>query len=292
MIKIIGYTVTKEDLDSLGPNQEPCNTLYPLSNEILYLYSTFDFTNTLTTATDHFFYALLNGAENITIYDMNGMTKLWLEFKIAAISALSFEEFWELFAYILPESKIYYNDERLEELLNKIKASLKETISEEEFEVFEEWMKEFKTKEDFKKFFSLYFDFRNSIFTEAANYKILKERINNEDLEVTYLNTNITNLSTRLSEINSGKFTTIITSNITDYVDKDTFTTEVIMPLKEYLEDNGIIQIEYIYLYTTNSRFINNTKIKTNADTQGHDEYLVGPYIVYLTKEDIEEITQ
>lgn len=267
--------LTDEDMNSLKLNGEPCYIIYPFTNENLKLYNHLDFTKVLIPATDHFFLSLLNGSTDITVYDMNGMTKLWLEFKIAAISTLSFEEFTELFTYILPENKIKDKSYKLNNYLNRIRTVLKTTLNNQEYTIIDKWMENFKNKDSLKNYFSQCYEDYNYIFSNKDNYERLKEIINGEDIYVIFLRTNIIDLASRLDDLDLNSYTCVITSNIIDYVNKYVFIDNVIKPLKKYLADNGQIQIEYIHLFTSIPVF----------------EDLDGIYYKYLEDEDYNKPT-
>ena len=88
---------------------ERFNSIYPFTSENIAGYmSTLDLTDkkiiTVTGSTDHILNAVLQGATKITTFDINPLTKPYMDLKISAIKNLSYEKFLK---FLLFESDMY-----------------------------------------------------------------------------------------------------------------------------------------------------------------------------------------
>ena len=87
---------------------ERFNSIYPFTSENIAGYmKNLNLTNkkvlTVTGSTDHILNAVLQGATDITSFDINPLTKPYMDLKISAVKNLSYEEFIQ---FLLFESKM------------------------------------------------------------------------------------------------------------------------------------------------------------------------------------------
>lgn len=83
---------------------ERFNSIYPFTTENITGYmNDLDLSNkkiiTVTGSSDHIINSILKGATEITTFDVNPLTKIYMDLKLAAMSQLSFEDFLQLFLY-------------------------------------------------------------------------------------------------------------------------------------------------------------------------------------------------
>lgn len=187
--------------------------VYMTTNEELENYAVKDLSNkkvlTVTSSFDHALYAILNGALDITAFDINKLTKFYSELKIAMIKNYDYDEF---FNSLLILSDISNNSRKSEdEIVKKILPRLSSDLSDETFLFWNLYYEKFRHSCKILKDI----DERNLKFTpysDACNYKIIKERINN--INVNFISSDIN----KLKNITKYTYDVIFLSNIFDYI--------------------------------------------------------------------------
>ena len=230
------------------------NSIYPFTSENIAGYmKDLDLTSkkviTVTGSTDHILNAILQGATEITTFDINPLTKPYMDLKISALQNLSYEDFIKLLLFesnmnldysiissldMSDESKMFWLEQ-----LSKYNNSGIELRNSSLFNT---------------KYFNPNSKLWQNLYLEKNKYNLLKQQL--KDTNITFINTSIKDL--KVDE----HFDYMFLSNISDYLslmyDIDT--------LKQYrdllIEFQKKIDIIYFaYLYD-----IGNSKPRTEID--------------------------
>ncbi len=230
------------------------NSIYPFTSENIAGYmKDLDLTSkkviTVTGSTDHILNAILQGATEITTFDINPLTKPYMDLKISALKNLSYEDFIKLLLFesnmnldysiissldMSDESKMFWLEQ-----LSKYNNSGIELRNSSLFNT---------------KYFNPNSKLWQNLYLEKNKYNLLKQQL--KDTNITFINTSIKDL--KVDE----HFDYMFLSNISDYLslmyDIDT--------LKQYrdllIEFQKKIDIIYFaYLYD-----IGNSKPRTEID--------------------------
>lgn len=262
------------------------SSIYPFTNENLNSYlNRINLKNksvlTVASAGDHYLETLLRGGSKIELFDINILTKYYVELKIAAIKALNYDEFLNFF--ILENN--YYNTFNLDSY-NKIRKYLDNNVlifwdslyhkyngnsirRSKLFFPFEE------TYEFLKTFIS---------YLEPVNYMCLKNMLLKKNITISnnFSNVNISQLHNTYQK----KFDVIFLSNIADYLEEiyktestKKFQKHVLTNLSNMLKKDGIIFVAYMFfadsLIQTNIPTINKKKIRENFFSKNFEEWLI-----------------
>ena len=230
------------------------NSIYPFTSENIAGYmKDLDLTSkkviTVTGSTDHILNAILQGATEITTFDINPLTKPYMDLKISALQNLSYEDFIKLLLFesnmnldysiissldMSDENKMFWLEQ-----LSKYNNSGIELRNSSLFNT---------------KYFNPNSKLWQNLYLEKNKYNLLKQQL--KDTNITFINTSIKDL--KVDE----HFDYMFLSNISDYLslmyDIDT--------LKQYrdllIEFQKKIDIIYFaYLYD-----IGNSKPRTEID--------------------------
>ena len=230
------------------------NSIYPFTSENIAGYmKDLDLTSkkviTVTGSIDHILNAILQGATEITTFDINPLTKPYMDLKISALQNLSYEDFIKLLLFesnmnldysiissldMSDESKMFWLEQ-----LSKYNNSGIELRNSSLFNT---------------KYFNPNSKLWQNLYLEKNKYNLLKQQL--KDTNITFINTSIKDL--KVDE----HFDYMFLSNISDYLslmyDSDT--------LKQYrdllIEFQKKIDIIYFaYLYD-----IGNSKPRTEID--------------------------
>ena len=230
------------------------NSIYPFTSENIAGYmKDLDLTSkkviTVTGSTDHILNAILQGATEITTFDINPLTKPYMDLKISALKNLSYGDFIKLLLFesnmnldysiissldMSDESKMFWLEQ-----LSKYNNSGIELRNSSLFNT---------------KYFNPNSKLWQNLYLEKNKYNLLKQQL--KDTNITFINTSIKDL--KVDE----HFDYMFLSNISDYLslmyDIDT--------LKQYrdllIEFQKKIDIIYFaYLYD-----IGNSKPRTEID--------------------------
>lgn len=209
-------------------------------------YKYFDFKNkkvlTPTSSFDHALNAILKEASEVTTFDINRLSYYMANLKLAAVKALTYDEFIEFF---LSDNAFSY------EIYKKICNYLDKNI----ISYFNGIYKHFNYNgQAIKESFLFHHGHKNlvtdNIYLLDNNYDILKEKVKN--IKVVFINTSILKLSKHIKK----KYDLIFLSNISDYaktIFKENYLKEYFDFIKnditKLLNKNGMIQAAYIYDY-------------------------------------------
>lgn len=204
---------------------------------------------TVTGSTDHILNAILQGATEITTFDINPLTKPYMDLKISALKKLSYEDFIKL---LLFESNMNLDYSIISSLDMSDKSKM---FWLEQLSKYNNSGIELRNSSLFNiKYFNPNSKLWQNLYLEKNKYNLLKQQL--KDTNITFINTSIKDL--KVDE----HFDYMFLSNISDYLslmyDSDT--------LKQYrdllIEFQKKIDIIYFaYLYD-----IGNSKPRTEID--------------------------
>ena len=189
---------------------ERFNSIYPFTSENIAGYmKELDLTDkkviTVTGSTDHILNAVLQGATEITTFDINPLTKPYMDFKISALKNLSYEDFIKLLLFesnmnldysiissldMSDESKIFWLEQ-----LSKFNNNGIELRNSSLFNT---------------KYFNPYSKLWQNLYLEKSRYNLLKQQL--KDVNISFINTSLTDL--KIDE----NFDYMFLSNISDYL--------------------------------------------------------------------------
>lgn len=189
---------------------ERFNSIYPFTSENIAGYmKNLNLTNkkvlTVTGSTDHILNAVLQGATDITSFDINPLTKPYMDLKISAVKNLSYEEFIQ---FLLFESKMNldYNLISSLDMFNESKNFWLEQLSK-----FNNNGNELRNSPLFNtKYFNPYSKLWQNLYLEKSKYNLLKQQLKNVD--ITFINASLKDL--RIED----NFDYMFLSNIADYL--------------------------------------------------------------------------
>lgn len=209
---------------------------------------------------DHFLNAVKSGANSVDVFDINILTKYYLELKKTLVEQLSYEEYIKFF---FENGDLYYE---------KIKEYLDDSTRIFWNKIYNYFVTYFNKLIDLRLFFSMSgeeYKTLNNYFNEK-DYNILKENLKNIDYN--FIHSNITDLPYNIDK----KYDLIYLSNIYYYVDTKIFIN-MIEHLKDFLNPKGIIHIAYIYDYLNhpNIEILNNIDNTELLNINSEDKYLI-----------------
>ncbi len=189
---------------------ERFNSIYPFTSENIAGYmKNLNLTNkkvlTVTGSTDHILNAVLQGVTDITSFDINPLTKPYMDLKISAVKNLSYEEFIQ---FLLFESKMNldYNLISSLDMFNESKNFWLEQLSK-----FNNNGNELRNSPLFNtKYFNPYSKLWQNLYLEKSKYNLLKQQLKNVD--ITFINASLKDL--RIED----NFDYMFLSNIADYL--------------------------------------------------------------------------
>lgn len=221
---------------------ERFSSIYPFTTENIAGYmSELDLTDkkvvTVTGSSDHIINIILKGCTNITTFDINPLTKYYMDLKLSAIKELSYKEFLDFMLY---DTNISFDYEIIRRL----------DISKESKDF---WLNELsKNDNDGLKMkhsglFNLkYFEFQNKIncnlYLNEENYAKIRNRLG--IVKIRFIKSNLKDLE--LDE----KYDYMFLSNISDYINafyEDNYLVNYKKLIFKLLEKAKIIYFAYIY---------------------------------------------
>lgn len=202
---------------------------------------------TVTSSGDHYFNALVKGAKNVDLFDINSLTIHMLKLKKAAVENLDLDVFLNFFNTIDKENFFRYDI-----YLKFSKYLDKETYLYWNY-IYE--LADFNNSNIYKSglFYKLnYSSFdMNKIneYLEESNYLKLKKRLS-DIRNINFINSDIFDLDNKLDK----NYDTIFLSNINEYHDKNYI--KIIEKLNQYLKQYGTNFAAYLYNYEVNPQNI------------------------------------
>ena len=230
------------------------NSIYPFTSENIAGYmKDLDLTDkkviTVTGSTDHILNAVLQGATEITTFDINPLTKPYMDLKISAIKNLSYEDFIKL---LLFESNMNldYNIISSLDMFNESKMFWLEQLSK-----FNNNGNELRNSSLFNtKYFNPNSKLWQNLYLEQSKYNLLKQQL--KDANITFINASLKDL--RIED----NFDYMFLSNISDYLSL-MYSKDELMEYRDLLNEfqERVNTIYFAYLYD-----IGNSNPRTEID--------------------------
>lgn len=242
----------KEVIDSFRQLDELENTfgnyskMYMFTNENINSYlNLFDLDNknilTVCSSGDQALSLLTKNINKVTLFDINNLSKCIFELKRAIIINLDLDTYNSFF-------DIHNNNFLSLKIYNKINQSLSFDVKELLDYIFNNYDSEFIFKKMFYGYYKTPENMKRLLpYLDYNSYYELSKKL--KDLDIDFINTDIYNLINYLNI----KYDFMLFSNITDYIinNKQDLVKfkEYILELRKYLNNNGSIQIGYLYNY-------------------------------------------
>ncbi|MBQ7240651.1 MAG: DUF3419 family protein [Bacilli bacterium] len=233
---------------------ERFNSIYPFTTENIAGYmKDLDLTGkkiiTVTGSSDHIINAILKGCRDITTFDINPLTKYYMDLKLKCIEKLSFNDFLDIFLYNTKNI-----DREFIERLNIDEESKNFWINNLE-KYSNNWQSLRKSNIFNNKYFNPKSKFYENLYLEESSYNIVANNIKNTKIK--FINKNLIDLD--ITE----NYDYMFLSNISDYLDKIYLSVNYLECYHELLlEFSKHIKIIYFaYLYD-----IGNTSPRSQID--------------------------
>lgn len=179
---------------------------------------------------DHMLHSLLNGSKDITLFDVNRLTKYYCMLKLAGVKTLSYEEFFK-----------YFSIEKLNIKNKKLYTKVRNALSPEDRYFWDEIIKEGLSLNNFYNDSNLSIH-KNNAYHNKEFYYVLKEIVSGPN-SIKFIESDVFELSNKLDK--DKKFSSIFLSNISDYVEVDKLKKLLEEDLKKFLIKDGLIQTKY-----------------------------------------------
>lgn len=186
------------------------NSIYPFTSENIAGYMrdlnlTGKKVITVTGSTDHILNAILQGATEITTFDINPLTKPYMDLKISALKNLSYEDFIKL---LLFESNMNLDYSIISSLDMPDESKM---FWLEQLSTFKNNGNELRNSSLFNtKYFNPNSKLWQNLYLEKSKYNLLKQQI--KDANITFINSSLKDL--KVDE----HFDYMFLSNISDYL--------------------------------------------------------------------------
>jgi len=230
------------------------NSIYPFTSENIAGYmKDLNLTGkkviTVTGSTDHILNAILQGATEITTFDINPLTKPYMDLKIGAIKNLSYEEFIE-FLLFESNTNLDYNIISSLDMSDESKMFWLEQLSK-----FNNNGIELRNSYLFNtKYFNPNSKLWQNLYLEKSKYNLLKQQL--KDANITFINASLKDL--RIED----NFDYMFLSNISDYLSL-MYNSDILKKYRDLLKkfQKKINTIYFAYLYD-----IGNSNPRTEID--------------------------
>ena len=232
---------------------ERFNSIYPFTTENIAGYmGDLDLNNkkiiTVTGSADHIINAILKGSKEITTFDVNPLTKYYMDLKLASIKELSYEDFLDIFLYCFKNI-----DSRFVKGLDIPEDSKKFWVYN-----LESYLNDWETLRESTLFNNNHFNpnskYYQNLYLNRENYNKVKQQLNGTS--ISFINTSLDRL-----ELDK-EYDYMFLSNISDYL-KFMFKNNELKCyhnlLKEFLK--RVKEIYFAYLYD-----IGNDKPRSDID--------------------------
>ncbi len=233
---------------------ERFNSIYPFTSENIAGYmKDLDLTDkkviTVTGSTDHILNAVLQGATEITTFDINPLTKPYMDLKISALKNLSYEDFIKLLLFESNMNLDYSIISKLD-MSDESKMFWLEQLSK-----FNNNGNELRNSSLFNlKYFNPYSKLWQNLYLEKNRYNLLKQQL--KDAKITFINASLKDL--KIDE----NFDYMFLSNISDYLNL-MYNSDALRKYRDLLNEfqERVNTIYFAYLYD-----IGNSNPRTEID--------------------------
>jgi len=250
------YEIFSSVINNFSPPKNVTDCIYPFSNENIYegirdLNLQGKSVCTVGSSGDQVLNALFLGADDITLIDGNPLAQYYTELKIASIKGLAFHDCLDYFTsenllnykyyskishYLSNESKYFWD------------SIILETNDENHHDIIKQFV--FHTSNDDVITRKVLTDIGRNLqpfFNNPEDYYTLKHILLNENYQIKYKTGMFIDFDKILGD---GKFDLIMLSNIYDYTYQDNFPNIVNTLIKNHLNQNGTIQLTYLFTAT------------------------------------------
>lgn len=225
------------------------SSIYPFTNDKLeLLFKYLDLKKrilTVTSSGDHALFAILNGSKLIDCFDVNSLSKYFMELKISAIKALDYKEFMKFYKIKeMTPLKIENNPNFLIRMnpkyLNKILKLMPDYYAYF-FELFYELIRFKDTMLDVLINFNFVPSY--SGYLKKDKFYALKDRLQ-DDISINYYDCDIFDLK---KHIGNKKYSAFLFSNITSYFDDEQLEKlfSLLTLLDGNFESDALVQFGY-----------------------------------------------
>ena len=232
---------------------ERFNSIYPFTTENIagYMHD-LDLKNkriiTVTGSADHIINAIAIGSTDITTFDINPLTKYYMDLKLAGLKYLSYEEFLQIFLY---DDKNINNA-----FINRLKMQDESKLfwNEQLMHFKNDWIQLKKSSLFNRKHFNPTNKLWQNIYLEKSKYDKIKQSIDN--VKIKFLNCSLKDLNLNQN------YDYMFLSNISDYINM-MYNKNTLENYRELLLNflSNVSQIYFAYLYD-----IGNNNPRSNID--------------------------
>ncbi|MBQ8681711.1 MAG: DUF3419 family protein [Bacilli bacterium] len=203
---------------------------------------------TVSSSSDHIFNMLLAGAKSIECYDINIFTKYYYYLKAACVKTFTYDEFLLFFFPTRFKNRVFDDN-----LFYWVIANIEDSQAKE---FWSSLFKEYGGKKIYYSnlFINLYFKSTymecNNYLNNEDSYKALQQRLNNYNYKF-YL----VDIFNNIKVLPNKKYDFLYLSNILDKLSCNSMldyalkVKEILLNLNNYIVDNGIIGVCYLYCY-------------------------------------------
>jgi len=191
---------------------------------------------TVTASSDHILNAILKGTKEILTFDVNILTKYYMDLKLEAIKKLEFEEFKNIFLY---ENEMSLNYDFIKKL-NMPKDSKEFWLKE--LDKFGNGLLLRKSNLFNTRYFNPDAKINQNIYLNKKNYDIIKNKLS--DVNIKFINCSVENL-----EVDQ-HYDYMFLSNISDYLNlifKENILHEYKKVIDKFKKNVSNIYMAYIY---------------------------------------------
>ena len=221
---------------------ERFNSIYPFTSENIAGYmNDLDLTDkrviAVTGSTDHILNAILKGSREITTFDINPLTKMYMDLKISAIKDLSYDDFIKLLLFE-SNKNLDYNVISSLDMSDESKMFWLKQLSK-----FNNNGNALRNSSLFNtKYFNPNSKLWQNLYLEQDKYNLLKQQL--KDANIIFINTSLKDL-----KIDSD-FDYMFLSNISDYLNL-MYKSDILKNYRDLLSEfqKRINTIYFAYLY-------------------------------------------
>lgn len=233
---------------------ERFKNIYPFTTENIAGYmKDLDLTDrkviTVTGSADHVLNIALQGAKEITTFDINPLTKLYMDLKISALKTLTYEEFLK---FLLFENNMNLDFNIISTLEMPIESK---TFWLDQLSIFSNNGIKLRNSSLFiRKYFNPSSKLWQNLYLEKDKYYFLKQQL--KDINISFVNTSLKDLKI------TNHFDYMFLSNISDYLNL-MYNKNVLSEYRDLLNEfkKRVDTIYFAYLYD-----IGNSNYRTEID--------------------------
>lgn len=242
-INIMYNGVSRIDSDGKVIYFEEYDSVYPYNNEdINYYYSNFNYNGSIlavASSGDHMLHSILAGSDDITLFDINKLTKYYCNLKLAGAKMLTYEEFFEFFGK--------ENSSAPNFICRNLYEKLKPALSNEDKYYWDSlYNNNLINKKRRERLFNLISIPSCNAYYEKDKFYELQKILIKKEIKIKFIHSNVLDLPNHLDK--NKKYTSIFLSNIVSYMYDDNlefFINLVRYELYNMLDKDGLIALGF-----------------------------------------------